>query len=385
MRHPSAAPIFALILEDWLITVTAQNHGTAAESLFEREGPDWSSSPHSVLTDAAGPIAIDDARAIVHAYYGIDADIHRLSGERDDNFRVDVGETKWMLKIAHSKEEPRVTDFQSAILIHLAGHSVSVPTLVHTRNGSPHLWLPDGPAAGRAIRMTTFSPGTALRNFESESPLCRRLGATIADLDVALSDFRHSGADVKLLWDIQQAHRTRELIDHQPDLAGAEVLRRGFDRFVDEVSTRLAERPRQVIHNDANPDNVLVVPSAPPMITFIDFGDAVVAPPIVDLAVAASYHIGAGIERGILGHAADVIEGYHSRLPLTVEDAELLYDLITIRVLTALTIASWRATQFPENKDYILRNAAGAWRRLEMLESAGRRTIEEEIKVRCQL
>jgi Ser/Thr protein kinase RdoA (MazF antagonist) len=42
----------------------------------------------------------------------------------------------------------------------------------------------------------------------------------------------------------------------------------------------------QVIHSDANPENVLV---AGKRLGFIDFGDAIKAPLVFDVAIAASY------------------------------------------------------------------------------------------------
>ncbi len=336
------------------------------------DAPSGRSSPHAVLTDAAHPVTIVDATLIVREHYGVSATLTRLSGERDDNFRVESGRGTWMFKIAHGAEAATVTAFQSAILTHLAGSGVSVPTVVPTVDGTADARIAAGPAAGRAIRMTTFSPGVLLRNAPASPGLARRIGAALAGLDSALDGFDHPGAHAELLWDVQQTHRVRELLDDGPALPRADVLRRGLDRFLTEAAPRLRELPGQVIHNDANPDNVLVVPGDPPAVAFIDFGDAVWAPRVADLAVAASYHVGApDLGSTPLGAATDVIVGYHERSPLQPEEIGLLPDLLVARVLTAITIASWRATVFPDNAGYVLRNIASAWHRLDVLEAAG--------------
>lgn len=330
-------------------------------------------SPHAVLTDAADPVDLVDAALIVREHYGVSATLTRLSGERDDNFRVESGRGTWMFKIAHGAEAPTVTEFQSAILTHLAGSGVSVPAVVPTVDGAADARIATGPAAGRAVRMTTFSPGVLLRNAPASPGLARRIGAALAELDSALAGFDHPGAHTELLWDVQQAHRVRELLDERRPLPRADVLRRGLDRFLAEGAPRLRELPGQVVHNDANPDNLLIEPGTPPTVGFIDFGDAVWAPRIADLAVAASYHVGAPTDLvdAPLGAATDVIIGYHERSPLRPAEIGLLHDLMVARVLTAITIASWRAAMFPDNADYLLRNIASAWRRLNVLEAAG--------------
>lgn len=348
----------------------------------------------SVLTDPSVSIELDAARAIVREYYGVDAAVSRLSGERDDNFRVDVGDAVWMLKVAHAAEARAVTDFQSRILGHLAGGSVSVPAVVPCVDGVAHRWLSDGPAAGRAIRMTSFSPGVVLR-AASLPRHASRLGATVADLDAALASLDHGGYDVDLLWDLQKAHLTRELIDDEPSLNDAEHLRAGFDRYLADCAPRLAQLPRQVIHNDVNPDNVLVDGDttdgdsvAGARIEIIDFGDAVVAPRVVDLAVAASYFLDSPSDldpAAPLGAATDVITGYHRRTPLSANEIELLPGLLLARVLTAVTVASWRAARFPENRDYILRHTAAARGRLELLRSVDCRRLVDDLMERCEL
>ncbi|MBD0860388.1 phosphotransferase [Gordonia sp. zg691] len=343
-------------------------------------------STQAVLTDAADRVDLDAARSLVAAHYGVDAVVTRLSGERDDNFRVDSDRGTWMLKVAHGAEARAVTEFQSEILAHLEGGKVSVPSVIPTVAGTSHEWLADGPAAGRAIRMTTFSPGVLLRDVPLVPGLARSIGCTVAELGLALADFRHPGADVELLWDVQQAHQTRKLVDDRPALPGEDILRAGFDHFLEVGVPKLSGLPRQVIHNDANPDNILVESGEPPEISLVDFGDAVIAPRVVDLAVAASYHVGlpsAADQATPLGAATDVILGYVERTPLYDSEIELLHELLIARVLTAITIASWRAARFPDNDDYILRNTASAWRRLEILQSADRRTVTDDLLRRC--
>ena len=54
------------------------------------------------------------------------------------------------------------------------------------------------------------------------------------------------------------------------------------------------------------------------------------------------------------------MRAYTAVLPLNDAELDLLFDLITARMVTTLSITSWRAARYPENAAYILRNAPAA-------------------------
>ena len=113
--------------------------------------------------------------------------------------------------------------------------------------------------------------------------------------------------------------------------------------------------PRQVIHGDFNPHNLLADASQPDRLTgILDFGDMTLSHRICDLAVAASYLIEPADPTVLL---VPLTQAYHMANPLTAQEIALLPDLITARLATTLTISAWRATSYPENAAYILRNA----------------------------
>ena len=61
-------------------------------------------------------------------------------------------------------------------------------------------------------------------------------------------------------------------------------------RFTTHTAPALANLPRQVIHGDFNPHNLLADPADPTQLTgLLDFGDMTLSHRICDLAVAASY------------------------------------------------------------------------------------------------
>jgi Ser/Thr protein kinase RdoA (MazF antagonist) len=75
---------------------------------------------------------------------------------------------------------------------------------------------------------------------------------------------------------------------------------------------------------------------------------------ICDLAVAGSYLIEPDDPARLL---LPLVAGYTTANPLRPEELDLLFDLITARLVTTLTISAWRAARYPGNAAYILRNA----------------------------
>ena len=125
----------------------------------------------------------------------------------------------------------------------------------------------------------------------------------------------------------------------------------GFGRLANGTFNTL---PRQVIHNDFNPHNILVSPSNPDVLAgVIDFGDMVEAPLINDLAVALSYQIGAG---NGLENAIAILAAYHRVRPLDRSEIACLPTLLRTRLAMTVIITEWRASLHPENREYILRN-----------------------------
>ena len=125
-----------------------------------------------------------------------------------------------------------------------------------------------------------------------------------------------------------------------------------------------------MIHNDLNASNVLVSDEKHPVVTgIVDFGDMVHGPLVCDVAVAAAYQLGTGADP--LADAISFVEAYHRVNPLTPDELALLFDLTRARLVTTLIVTSWRASRYPDNRDYILRNAHVAASQLGSLTELG--------------
>jgi hydroxylysine kinase len=74
-----------------------------------------------------------------------------------------------------------------------------------------------------------------------------------------------------------------------------------------------------------------------------------------------------------------VVSGYARVLPLRPDEIGLLYDLITARMITTLTITAWRASLYPANAAYILRNAPSARKGLAAFRALGRPAVTKAL------
>ncbi|GGX77211.1 phosphotransferase [Vogesella alkaliphila] len=325
----------------------------------------------STMGSATTPEA---ASELLWQHYGLRGSASVLNSERDQNFHIhgDDG-AQYVLKLTHPAEARGVTDFQTRALLHAASRdpALPIPRVMPRLDGAPYaaITLPDG--TQRVLRLFSYLGGQPLHQITRSTAQRRDLGATLARLDLALSDFEHPSADHALLWDIQHSERLQPLLAELPPGPQTDTLAAFVAHFRREVQSALAGLRRQVIHNDLNPYNVLV--DAQDQVTtrgLIDFGDMVQAPLICELAVACSYQLSATANP--LDTAAELIAGYHALYPLQREEVLLLYELILTRLCMTVTITGWRASRYPENRTYILRNNGLSWDGLQRLQAIGR-------------
>jgi Ser/Thr protein kinase RdoA (MazF antagonist) len=209
---------------------------------------------------------------------------------------------------------------------------------------------------------------------------CRQIGALLARLDAGLAGFHHPAQQRRLLWDLSLAAELRPKLAAVDDRALLALALEALDRFEAEALPAFAAIPRQVIHNDLNPHNLILSGSDPFAIAgIIDFGDMLEAPRANDVAVAASYHFQRGLEA-----PAALIAGYRGIAPMTEQELSLVPLLIAARSVLTVAITSWRAKLYPENRAYIQRNLPAAAHTLTALSGDGRRRLEDQIATFCK-
>ena len=299
-------------------------------------------------------------------HWGLTSVAHELPSSIDQNFRLETSDGSFVLKISNSDELPEYLAAQIRVLDHLAGNAGSalrVPEVVRCSDGGSVVKAGEYP-----VWLVTWLAGMPIARLAARPPeLLRAFGTALGELDRRLSDFDDPAVHREFRWDLMQAPAILALTGHIADPTGRERVRRRLRRFEAEVIPRLERLPFQVVHNDANDHNVLVCPASGSPFEpcgLLDFGDLMWTPRVCEPAIAMAYTMlgpGAPIES-----ARAVLSGYQQSLPLSVDEIEVLPDLIEARLCVSVTISAYERSCDPDNA-FVTVSEAPAWRILDWL------------------
>ncbi len=203
------------------------------------------------------------------------------------------------------------------------------------------------------VRLISWLEGQIIEEAELSADLSHTIGQVLASLGNAMRDFSHPAANHHLLWDLKHTAELNDLLPYIDDPELRSLLAATLSTFEQNVLPHIGDLRAQIIHADLNRGNILLSAELPQRVTgIIDFGDMVHTPLIMDLAIAAAYHLG---ETGDpLGNTLNFIRGYHEITPLEKLEARLLLDLMTARLCTSITVQMWRVKLYPENEEYLM-------------------------------
>lgn len=279
-------------------------------------------------------------------HYGINGQLTRLTGERDQNFKVSTRDSgEFVLKVSSPDEDPSVIDFQIKALKHIEAvdPGLPVPRLVASLQGEETTTLCDGDGTIHAVRLVTFLPGEPLIAHDPPSlDMIRQIGALQGRLCLALGDFSHPAENHFMPWDslnglvvsdtLRASYMPPQVVD-----ACAPVL----DRLVNGGLARLQSLPAQVIHNDAHVGNLMCEPGAPETVTgVIDFGDIVRRPLVVDLSTSLQSLIER--DRNIAQMTRALVGGFEEFVALPKEQRAMLADALYARLILTVQLMSFR-------------------------------------------
>ena len=337
------------------------------------------------LSVIAQPPPVLDPAAVagaVRAQFGLHGDLAPLVSERDQNFALQSdGGSRCVVKVTNALDPAVSTEFHTALLRHLQGvAAVRVPRVLLALDGRPLGELAAGDRLHR-LRVVTWVQGEQLARREPDATLAQRFGAALACLDQALQGFSHAGDCPLLLWDLQRAAELRELTTCIEDRSARRAVTSAIDDFEQRALPDLPGLRSQVIHGDANPENVLLSDEG---IGFIDFSDAVRAPLICDVAIAASYL--RSVSSDPLRLIAPFVASYNATLPLEAAEIGLLFDLIRARLAATVTLLHWRQGARSAADEYRQKSQASesdASHFLAALDALGRGKFINKINTLC--
>ncbi len=273
--------------------------------------------------------------------YGLTGAWSALEGERDQNFRVRTAEgVPFVFKLCHPAEGVEVLVCQAEALEHIArvDPALPVPRLRRSLGGEA---LPELTHEGQGypVMLLSYLPGEVIGERVLTPGQLRAMGAMLARLGGAMRGFV-SGAPANrhLLWDTRLAGDLEGEIPQLPvedQALAADVMARHR-----AVSRPALDRVRaQIIHGDVHPFNALIGDGA--ISGIIDFGDLVHGSLVQDLANAVADFLFPG--RDLEAVIMDMIKGYVSVTPLEEAEADLILDMIEVRLMMTPLIAAAKA------------------------------------------
>ena len=305
------------------------------------------------------PLAVELAVALVRERYGLETRASRLTGERDENFRLRAADgAEYVLKIAHPAEEPPVTELPTAALLHVAktDPTLPCPRVVRARTGATQVRFVDEGGGERTARLLTYLPGKLLGTAARSARQRQACGRMAGRLSNALRGFEHPAAHRAIVWDVRHARQVRQLLDQVPDFPHRLPAAGLLEGIVPRIESRLPRLRHQVVHNDVNPLNVLVEPEDEARVSgIIDFGDLTHTALIADVAVTAAEQIpgDCGDDAGSARAAVlEVAGAYHECVPLEGEELAILGTLVAARLAANLVVHQWHLSHNPTGGHY---------------------------------
>jgi 4-aminobutyrate aminotransferase-like enzyme/Ser/Thr protein kinase RdoA (MazF antagonist) len=304
----------------------------------------------------------------LRAGYRIDGRLEALAGERDRNFAVHVdGAPRFTAKLIHTDEPAVATAFQAALLhwLEQVDPLLPVPKMVATHSGADLHEFSDAEGRVQRLRVVTWMPGTPAAKFPGTPQARRSLGRTLGAMSQALRGFAHPGQFQDLDWDIRNTSRCRERFSWITDAKDLALAQHFVQRYEQTVAPRVRTLRHGVIYNDANDWNVLLDASGQRVCGIIDFGDAMHAPVVADLATAIAY--GAMRTPCALDAAADIVAGFDETFPLEDDEFDCILPMAAARLCISVSKSAQRR-ELAQRNPYLRISEVDAWNLLRRLE-----------------
>ena len=333
--------------------------------------------------------SVDQIKLIVADLYGIAGDFRQQNAERDLSYRVRTdGGNAYVLKVSNVADAEGIIDFQIKALDHIAKFDpeLPVPAVIHSRNGKGFEWVVDDSGNRHMIRLLTFMEGDVLEQVKDDclSRTYYNLGATIAQMDLALRNFFHTDANSNLhLWDLSRCLSLKDKTHFITDTQTRHLCDKILGDVESDVLPRLSRTRHQVIHQDAHAGNVLVATDDHTRIAgIIDFGDMLYGSIVSELVpLADSYHED---ESDPLQLLCDVSAGFDSVLPLEEDEIDLVYDMALLRIVMNNVIISAREAILKEGESVHLENTGLYPRILKIMVDIGPREANRRLREACR-
>ena len=220
--------------------------------------------------------------------YNIIAKVKLLAGEVDYNFKVVTEDNIYLLKICKPDVFEQEVQFQVALLDHLKNKKLSfeVPRVIDSIEGEKY-FLQRFDDVDYIVRLHSWVPGVMLDDIRPRTKeLYLSWGATCGTLSNCLLSFDHPGAYRFDKWNPIESLHSKRYLDYFENEELKELANYFWDVFEQNVIPAIGDFRSSVNYSDAHEQNLLLKDNYQHISGVIDFGDAIYAPTICELAIA---------------------------------------------------------------------------------------------------
>ena len=321
----------------------------------------------SAFLHAPPTLSLPELAALARDRFGVEGKARALHSERDQNARITGAQGSFVLKIANPAEDPAQIALQNATLAHLERAGVAgLPRLMRALDGSDCAEVQvDGQTS--LVRLVSWIEGQPMAEAPRSPEQLANLGAFVGRLSRGLQGFGHPAAfRPDFFWSLDHVLTLRPWAADIADPARRRLIEALFARYASRVAPVLPSLRASVLHQDANDNNVIVDRKSPDRVVgLIDFGDMCFGRTVNELAITLAYALLDAPD--LYAAARAVIAAYAAEFPLLEPEADVLYDLMRMRLAASVCISSHQSQLHPENH-YLLITQTPAFALLERLD-----------------
>lgn len=318
--------------------------------------------------------------------YGLAGALQRIATEKDDTFLLETSPARYLVKISSPAETLPDIQLQTAAMLHVRDAAPDLPVQlpVAGRDGQFEYQVDAAGHTGRVLRVLTYLPGVLLRDAQPTPAQVRDIGRMAGRLSAALRTFGHLRQDRVLIWDLRWFDRMRPLLAHIATEPGAALATQVFERFDADVVPALPRLPKQVVHGDFSPYNLLVDTELPGYVRgVIDFGDVVRTARMFDVAVGMA-NLLSDDPADPWADAVRFVAGYLEVRQLSELELRVLATCAQARVVLRILMARWRAVEDPARRDYLLSHSVRDWSRLSLANAVPAAEVTAQIRAAAE-
>lgn len=306
---------------------------------------------------------------IVKEKYGFECGVKPLAGDVDFNFLLELKDnSKYLLKISKPEVTEEEIQFQIALLNFLKEKNLSfeVPLVISTVNNQYSFSIQLN-EVNYAVRLHSWVEGRMLSELNPRTTkIFHSWGEKCGELSDVLQGFDHSGAHRFDKWNPIESLYSKRYLKYIKNPDHVKIAEYFWDLFEELALPFLPKLRRSVNYSDAHENNLVIDhdPMNHQITGVIDFGDAIYAPTICELAIACAY-AGMYVPDPVTA-MCEIVKGYNAMFEVEEIELEALFPLICGRLMITVANAAHNLFIMPDS-EYHQISAKPAWALLKKL------------------